>query len=338
MSDEWQQENKLVGMGSLLGKMFEKMTIETEALPPPTVVAMKEQTEQEKREAKQAEELKAKLERLQKATEARAKLVEETTIRVNRRVKLAHVPKPFVGCGMPATIELGVTNYKRKNGKELMELTAVFPDLYKLPHGSDLNLMIWLGTKFVLTGSNVIYFQGVNEALREMLLEPNTQNIEWLKAAITRAHRTMIYYTTGELFKGGSSKGELIVTEIKGLDFEQKRRRHRGEIHVSQAFLDHATIPIDLGVIRDLGRNKIAVSIYLFQQKRNFNNKARTTVFIRPEEAVEHLSLPIGMELRYAKRQIKRGIDAIKKMGLPCMDFNESGLLELPYFPVGRLS
>lgn len=247
---------------------------------------------------------------------------------------IAHVPRPFVGCSIPATISLGVQTYKRRNGKEVMEMTAVYPNLSRLPHGSDINLMIWLGTKYVLSRSNIIRFNGVNETLREMMLEPSTQNIEWLKAAITRAHRTMIYYTTGVLFEGGSSEGELIITKIEGIDFKIKKKRHRGEIYISQKFLDHATIPVDLNVIRSLGRCKIALSIYLFQQKRNFYNKNKTETFIRPEEAVEHLGIPENMPLKTAKHQIKRGIKALKTRGLPCMDFNKNGILELPYFPV----
>jgi hypothetical protein len=258
----------------------------------------------------------------------------ETSTEKKVRQLLGYAPKPFVECSIPASVQKGLDFYERTNGKASLSLTAVNPKKYDLPSGKDRVFFYWIRTQATMKQSRIVPFNGVNSTLEEMGMESNQRNIEWVKLAIMKSHNTLIYYTVGDPLKGGSSRGELIIPAMEGINFEEKRKRQVGTLHVSSHFYDPAGIPIDLNVIKEFGRCWIAMDLYTFIIKRLYceKNGRKSDVFIKQEDLPKQFGFPSDSEPKHIKEYMGRAIKALKAANFEAIPFfDRNNTFVIPY-------
>jgi hypothetical protein len=249
------------------------------------------------------------------------------------RQRLIFSAGQFVECNIASSMTKGLRTYERTNGKATLSLTAISKK-HELPSGKDRLLFYWLRTQATMNKSRIIDFPGVNATLEDMRQEVNGRNANWLKDSILRSHHTHIYYTKGDLMKGGSSQGELIIPKIEGINFEEKRKHQKGKLTVSEHFYDGSSIPIDLEVIQKLGRCWIGMDMYTFVNKRLYSEKQRAgrDIFIKPEELAKQFGFSPDTQPKDIRRYFERGIDALKDVNYAAIPyFNENKTFVIPY-------
>jgi hypothetical protein len=250
------------------------------------------------------------------------------------KIIVIYAAKPVVDCCIPTTPRKGQTYYEVSNGKYSLSLTAVKPKLYDLPYGKDRLYYYWLKTHATRTKSKIIQFHGVNSVLEELGLDRSGVNTNWLRLANLRGHHSIIYYTVGEIGKGGSSRGELMIPKIDGISFDTplgKKQKLTGFVHLSDYLFIPPAVPIDLNDIAKLGKCWISWDLYCFIRRRLFKYKPGADIYIPPQDLIKQFGLPEDIPLKRLKETFKRGFDTLHKINFPAIPgFNKNHHLVIP--------
>lgn len=251
--------------------------------------------------------------------------------------ELAFAPRITSDCSMLINREKGLKSWNRTNGKASLSFTALNKK-YDLPYGKDRILTYWLKTKTKRSKSDLVPFEGVSATLKEMQLEVNKRNIDWLKDAILRFYHTFVDYSFGTPLEGGETVGRgTIISHLNGIDFTKKGKHQSGTIRVCKDFFDTSGIPIDLNVISELGRCYGAYDLYVIIRRHLFDKKDGKDIFIKLEHLANQLGFPEDMQPKRMKEGVERLIKAlvnVKTDPIPIPYFNASNTFVIPNEPM----
>ena len=196
-----------------------------------------------------------------------------------KRTKVGYMLNPFAQCCIPLS-KTNARTWKRVNGTSFLTLSATHPD-FGLPDGGDRRLIYWLATQKILRQDSIdphcIPFSGIRHTLEELGMTVQGKNRDALCKSILTLHHTAMNWTVGNPIKGGHSKNEFIISELRGLltdldikGFSRTGQNLTGEIHLGHTFFSATAFPIDWDLLLKLKNKWLAIDLYVWISERLF--------------------------------------------------------------------
>lgn len=231
--------------------------------------------------------------------------------------QLAFSPEDFIRFGLPYKRFAG-TEYERRNGGMRYRITSV-PE-HGVPFGQDRLLPIWLATAYSVCGqpeNGVIQFRSVRDILLAFGLPTGGSKHLALRESLLRlTHATLFVYD--ERQRDGKASGERYIVRrynlIDAVDlwFDKHGKQPnqyslwQNFITLSRSFsasLRQKVMPLDLGTVRALKNNPMALDLYIWQAHRSWelHQKGLSSVGV-PVFGAEGLLAQLGSQVVAEKK------------------------------------